>query len=172
MGACCSVSPGAGRMPPGGSASPRQRTAWRRAVGAHPRWGGGSPVTVWGDVAGDGTATAARSVPLGTAKIPYFFWIVCAQRSAASTRWLGEVLWVSPGRMPTLRYPGRLLLGEPTRFRSIGSSRAHRADRGRRALYADLLLFCADPGHQAAHQCSWWCRYVQQKLWFVSRGQL
>ena len=91
-------------MTPGGSASPRQRTAWRCSVGAHLRWSGGSYVVVWGGVVDDGRVAAARSVPLGTAKIHVQpnVWIVRVQGSAASTRWLGEVLWVSPSRMPTL----------------------------------------------------------------------
>ena len=129
-------------------------------------------MAVRGGVGGDGSASAARSVPFGTTKIRQTLWIVCAQGSEASARWLGEVLWVSPGRIPALRHPGQLLLGLPARFPSIAPSWACRAARGRWSLYADLLLFCVVSARQAAHQCSWWCRYVQWKLWFAPGGHL
>ena len=129
-------------------------------------------MAVRGGVGGDGSASAARSVPFGTTKIRQTLWIVCAQGSEASARWLGEVLWVSPGRIPALRHPGQLLLGLPARFPSIAPSWACRAARGRWSLYADLLLFCVVSARQAAHQCSWWCICVQQKLWFASCGRL
>jgi hypothetical protein len=72
-------------------------------------------------------------------------------------------LWFAPGG-----YLRRDI--SPFRYAHVGALRCEIATKW--ALYADLLLFFVISARQAAHQCSWWCICVQQKLWFASCGRL
>jgi len=127
MTACCSVFRSAAWVCLGGGASLRRRVARSCTVSAHPCRGVGQPVAVRGGRAGDGERARRPTTPFGARQIRQTTWSVPARRSAGLARRLGEVLWVSPGRMPKLSGSVRLVVALQPRRARVQPSEGHRS---------------------------------------------